>query len=240
MANKKKETAERAARVEQMRAAQAAKERRRTLLVAGAAAAVVAVLVVLVVVVVLDFRRNNPDELPLIGVAAGAADCDPVEDDDAAGDDVSNHVGPGTPSPDVDVVEYDTVPPSYGPHYASPTYPAAPFYTAEDRPRMENLVHNLEHGYTVVWYAEDLPQAQVDQLEQIAGVARDDDATGGKFIVSAWDDAYGELPEGKQVALSHWAAESGHRQLCGSVSGEVVESFITDFPASDSPEPNGA
>lgn len=240
MANKKKEAAERAARVRQMRAAQAAKERRRTLLVAGAAASVAAILIVLVVVVVLDFRRENPDQLALVGVAAGEADCDPATDDGGGGGDVNNHVGPGTPSADVDVVDYETVPPSSGPHYASPQIPAAPFYTAEDRPRMETLVHNMEHGYTVVWYAEDLPQEQVDQLEQISSIARDDDATGGKFIVSAWDDAYGQLPEGKQVALSHWGADAGHRQLCGSVSGEVVETFVSDFPASDSPEPDAA
>jgi hypothetical protein len=232
VAKKNNIAAERAAKVEQMRAEQAAKERRRNLLVAGAAAVVVLVLVALVVVVVRDYRANNPDQLRLVGVPRGDADCDDVTTDEGSGDDVSNHVE-GT-------VEYETVPPSFGPHFASPVYPAAPFYAADDRPPMEQLVHNLEHGYTVVWYAEDLPQAQVDQLEQISGIARDADDTRGKFIVSAWDDAYGELPEGKQVALSHWGAEESHRQLCGSVSGEVVEQFVQDFPASDSPEPNGA
>ena len=240
VAKKSNVAAERAAKVEQMRAAQAAKERRRNLVVAGAAAVVVLVLVALVVVVVRDYRRNNPDQLALVGVASAEADCDPVSDDTGGGEDVNNHVGPGTPTPDQVTVEYETVPPSFGPHYASPAYPASPFYTAEDRPAMETLVHNLEHGYTVVWYAEDLPQAQVDQLEQISGIARDLDETGGKFIVSAWDDAYGELPDGMSVALSHWGAEQSHRQLCGTVSGEVVEQFVEDFPASDSPEPNGA
>ncbi len=235
---KKNITADRAAKIEQMRAAQAATERRRTLIVAGAAAVVVLVLVVLVVVVVRDYRRDNPDSLPLIGVPAGSADCDAASDDTGGADDVNNHVGPGTPTPDQITVEYDTVPPSYGPHYASPAFPASPFYTAEDRPAMETLVHNLEHGYTVVWYDADLPQEQVDQLEQISGIARDQDATAGKFIVSAWDDAYGELE--KPVALSHWGAEQSHRQLCGSVSGEVVQQFVDDYPSSDSPEPNGA
>jgi hypothetical protein len=58
--------------------------------------------------------------------------------------------------------------------------------------------------------------------------------------VSRWDEAYGTFPEGKHVALSHWGAEQGHRQLCGQVSGEVVNRFIERFPASDSPEPNAA
>jgi hypothetical protein len=59
----------------------------------------------------------------------------------------------------------------------------------------------------------------------------------GKFIVSAWDDAYGDFPSGMHVALSHWGAEQGHRQMCGKVSGAVVADFIEDFPASDAPEP---
>jgi len=172
-----------------------------------------------------------------LGVAASSADCDAATDDTGGEGDVNNHVGPGTSAPDQVTVEYQTVPPSFGPHYASPVYPAAPFYTAEDRPAMEQLVHNLEHGYTVIWYAEDLPQAQVDELEQISDIAREQDPTAGKFIVSAWDDAYGELE--KPVAMSHWGAEQSHRQLCGGVSGEAVQEFIDAYPASDSPEPNG-
>ncbi len=234
---KKNVSTERQARVEQMRAAHQATERRRTLLVAGAALAVVVVLVVLVTVVVLDYRKENPDQLALIGVAADAASCDDVITDEAPTG-VGQHVGPGTDSPDVTTVEYETVPPSFGEHYAAPEFPAGAFYGPQDRPAMESLVHNLEHGYTVVWYAEDLAQEQVEQLEAISRIARDESPTAGKFIVSAWDTAYGDLPEGTQVALSHWGAEQGHRQLCGSVSGEVVESFITEFPASDSPEPN--
>ena len=27
-------------------------------------------------------------------------------------------------------------------------------YTADDRPELETLVHNLEHGYTILWYDE--------------------------------------------------------------------------------------
>ncbi len=232
---KKNVNTERQARVEQMRAAHQATERRRTLLVAGAALAVVIVLVALVTVVVLDYRKDNPDQLALVGVAADAASCDDVITDEAPTG-VGEHVGPGTDSPDVTRVDYETVPPTFGAHYASPEFPAGAFYGPQDRPATESLVHNLEHGYTVVWYAEDLAAEQVEQLEAISRIARDETSTAGKFIVSAWDTANGELPEGKQVALSHWGAEQGHRQLCGSVSGQAVESFITDFPASDAPE----
>lgn len=233
---KKSIQADRLARVEQMRAAQKAKERRMTIIVASAAVAVVVVLVGLVFVVVRNYRAENPDDVALIGVGASAASCDETLTDAATG--VSEHVGPGTPDPDIMKVEYDTVPPSHGKHYASPQYPAEAFYTADTRPAMEALVHNLEHGYTIVWYASGLPDEQKQQLERISEVAREMPETTGKFIVSEWDEAYGELPDDRPVALSHWGAEAGVRQLCGAVSGEVIEQFITDNPSSDSPEPN--
>jgi hypothetical protein len=233
---------DRKARVEAMRRQQEAGERRRTVLVMGAALLVVAILVTLVVVAIVDFRKDNPElaagAVSDVGVEAAAASCDDVITEKAEG--VNAHVGPGTNDPGKTTVEYASAPPSFGEHYAQPQYPAAEFYTAEDRPAMESLVHNLEHGYTIVWYAEDLPADQQDQLRRVSELAREMDETGGKFIVSAWDTAYGELPEGKQVALSHWGAQDGHRQYCGAVSGEVIETFVQDYPYTDSPEPNAA
>jgi hypothetical protein len=35
-------------------------------------------------------------------------------------------------------------------------------------------------------------------------------------------------------------AQSGHRQLCGDLSGEAVMAFLTQFPKTDAPEPFGA
>lgn len=233
---------DRRARVEQMRRQQQSAERRRTMLVMGAALLVVAVLVGLVVVAIVDFRRDNPEqaasEVSEVGVEASAADCDDVISEPAEG--VNAHVGPGTSSPDKVRVDYPTAPPAFGEHYPSPEYPASAFYTPDDRPAMEALVHNLEHGYTVVWYEESLPEEQQQQLRRIAELAREMDETAGKFIVSAWDDSYGEFPEGKPVAISHWGAEDGYRQYCGAVSGEVIEQFVEDHPYTDSPEPNAA
>ena len=233
---KKSIQADRQARVEQMRAAQKAKDRRTTIIVAVAAGAVVVVLIGLVFVTVRNYRQNNPDQVSLIGVAAADASCDDVETDAATG--VNEHVGPGTSTPDITSVEYDSVPPTHGQHFVQPQFPADPFYTAETRPAIETLLHNLEHGYTVVWYSEDLPAEQQDELKAISDLARDMDETGGKFIVSAWDTAYGELPDDKQVALSHWGVESGKRQLCGAVSGAAIEKFVLDNPYTDSPEPD--
>jgi Protein of unknown function (DUF3105) len=227
---------DRKARVEEMRRAQAAAERRRTMLVVGAAVAAVLVLSGVVFKVVRDAQADK--DVTNVGVALAAAACDPVTNDKPNGTQV--HVGPQTDKPDVTKVKYTTVPPAFGEHFVTPAYPSLPFYTTSDRPRMETLVHNLEHGYTVLWYTSKTPQAQVDQLKKIADLTRAMSETGGKFIVSAWDDAYGAFPAGKTIGMSHWGATTAHRQLCGSVSGAAVKAFVTQFPATDAPEPNAA
>jgi hypothetical protein len=233
-----KKTAEkdRKERIEQMRKQQQAVERRKTLLVVAAAFVVVAVLVAAVVLVIR--REQATKDLASIGVAASAAACDAVTVDKAEGGSV--HVGPGTDQPDKTVVKYATVPPSSGEHFVQPEYPARAFYTAADRPALESLVHNLEHGYTVAWYSESLPQAQQDELKRISDLVRKDSATREKFIVSAWDPARGDFPAGKSLALAHWSAKQGHRQFCGSVSGTAIEDFVQKYPYTDSPEPNAA
>lgn len=233
-----KKTAEkdRKARVEEMRKTQQAAERRKNLLVVVASLAVVAVLVGMVVAVIR--KEQAAKDIARIGLAASAASCDPIAVDPAAG--TSVHIGPGTDQAAKTTVEYKTVPPSSGEHYAQPAFPSRAFYTAKDRPKLEELVHNLEHGYSIVWYAESLPKAQQDQLKQISDLVRADKTTAGKFIVSAWDPSRGALPAGKQVAISHWGTKNGYRQFCGSVSGEQIKDFIKKYPYTNSPEPTAA
>ncbi len=234
---KKTADPDRKARIEQMRREQAAADRRRTLLVVGSAVLVIVVLAGIVTKVVLDAVADQ--DITNVGVATAAASCDAVLTDAAAASGTAVHVGVGTPKPAVTKVDYPMIPPDNGEHFATPAYPAAEFYTAQDRPPLEKLVHNLEHGYTVLWYTSATPKAQQDQLKKLATLARKDGSTAGKFIVSAWDDSRGAFPAGKTIGLSHWGAKQGHRQLCGSVSGAVVKKFIDTYPYTDSPEPNG-
>jgi hypothetical protein len=178
-------------------------------------------------------------------VPASAASCDPPTTDKASGN--GNHVDPST----TPKVKYATVPPSNGPHFTQPAVSDRRFYTAEDRPKMEVLVHNLEHGYTVLWYDETAGKAKKAELEKLASVANKTEWALDKFIVSAWDPSYGELPAGKKFALSHWSAtlgadgtsvasQAGHRQLCGDLSGDVIKAFVQKFPRTSAPEPQGA
>jgi hypothetical protein len=234
--SKKTLAADRKARLEEVRKAQQAAERRRTMLVAGVAGLIVISLIVAVVVVI----RNQlaASDLTKVGASASAASCDTIIDDAVSGS--GDHVGPSTPTPKVTSVKYATVPPTSGQHFVTPESPAREFYTAKDRPKLETLVHNLEHGYTILWYDQTLKGTQLEDLKKVADLARGDEYAGPKFIVSAWDPARGKFPSGKTIALAHWGAKKGHRQFCGSVSGEVVMDFVKKFPYTDSPEPNAA
>ena len=234
MANKPKaQDRDRRAKVEAMRKEQQARERRKSLLFIMLAVVVGLGIVAAAAVPSYLKSRNDPAKKALdsFGVAASAADCDEPTTDDTAG--VNDHVEDGTK------VTYDQVPPSSGKHWGAPAFPARSFYTDRDRPEIEQLVHNLEHGYTVLWYDDTITGKALDTLKDLAANAASNDLAGpgSKFIVSAWDDSYGTLPSGKHVALSHWGATKGHRQLCGKVSGEVVQTFMKKFPYSDAPEP---
>lgn len=176
-----------------------------------------------------DVGQGTP--LSAFGVPLSASHCDPVTDDASEG---AAHVGPGTDRPEVRRVDYRAVPPSSGPHAARPAVPGRVFYTRRDRPPVEQFVHSLEHGYTVVWFDEDLPSPQVEQLRRLVEKL-DAQRESAKFVASPWDPSYGALPPRRPVVLAAW----GHRQFCGAVSGEAVALFARRFPPSRSPEPSG-
>jgi hypothetical protein len=237
VANKSKpQSRDRRTKVEAMRREQQARERRKNLMFIAVAVVVGLGIVAAAAVPSYLKSRNDPAKKSLssFGVKAAAASCSPATNDPVT--------GPGTDSPDTTKVKYSEVPPSSGQHFVTPQVPAKAFYTTKDRPAIETLVHNLEHGYTVLWYDKTIKGDQLTTLKDLSASARKTAAAGQgeKFIVSAWDPSYGAFPEGKHVALSHWSANQGHRQLCGKVSGAVVSSFMKKFPSTDAPEPNAA
>ncbi|MGH8866444.1 MAG: DUF3105 domain-containing protein [Actinomycetes bacterium] len=228
MANKSKQSAkERRAKVEEIKRAQARAERRKTMLFVGVAAFVGLGLIGAAVVPAVLQARNDPanKDPGQIGVPIARAGCGSVIDDKTTG--AAEHVPPGTP------VKYATVPPSSGKHYDVPLPFSRKFYTADDDPAVENLVHNLEHGYSVVWYDDTLKGKQLEALQDLSERIPQDRP---KFIVAPWDEARGSLPAGKHVAMSVW----GHRQLCAEPSGKAIADFSEEFPPSIAPEPNAA
>jgi hypothetical protein len=238
VANKAKSTKvserDRRARVEAMRREQQAKERRKSLIFVSLAVIVGVGLVVAAALPAYLHNRNDPAKKTLssFGVSAAAASCSAVKTTNGTNTDaLRKHVADGT------VVKYKTVPPSFGPHWATPAPSSPGFYTVKDRPAMETLVHNLEHGYTVVWYDATIKGDQLTALKNVGTNARARAETApAKFIVSAWDNAYGKFPSGKHIGISHWGASASHVQLCGKVSGEAVANFIKKYPASNAPE----
>jgi len=193
---------------------------------------------------VVDDYRASQRSISDIGAAAAAAGCDPVAENPATGN--QEHVADGTQ------VDYSQTPPDSGAHYASPAPFTKRFYTVDDRPAVETLVHNLEHGYAIAWYRDTMPQDQIDQLKTIAGTFSDDAYNPTeKFIAAPWSEADGAgFPAGKNVVLAHWyadpeaptdtASQKGIRQSCASVSGAAIKDFMAKYPYTASPEPNAA
>jgi thymidylate synthase len=229
----------RRAKLEEVRRQQRAAERRKTLVFVGVAAVIALGIVAAAAIPLYNEWRNDPANKSIsdFGVALASAQCGSEETAPASG--TNEHVGPGTQQPDVTKVKYKTVPPAFGQHYATPAPFTRKFYTATDRPPMEQLVHNLEHGYNVVWYDETITGEQLDDLRTLSEKIGNDDDT-SHFIVSAWDPAYGAFPKDKHIGMSHWGAKQGIRQLCSQVSGEAIERFVKAHPKSDSPEPGAA
>jgi hypothetical protein len=172
----------------------------------------------------LRHRFASPVPVSAVGVGVEAAGCDPELTDPVSGKGI--HVAQGSR------VRYETVPPTSGPHYELPA-PLRRFYTTGDRPPVEVLVHNLEHGYTIVWYMGSLEAQQIEALRRLADRTE-------KFVAAPWDESYGRFPAGKRIGITRWGAAAGYRLLCASVSGEVIGRFMAAHPAEDSPEPDGA
>lgn len=241
---------DRKAVIDQMRKQQKSAERRR-----GAAIVIVCVVVALgivaaaVVPILVDkWKDRELDNTALSEIGEAASACQEIETKKADGN--QNHVPVDTP------VDYTTAPPAFGPHWnqagVAPASFARKFYTADDRPALEALVHNLEHGYAILWYDETIAkdQAALDDIEAIARKFGDGNFR-DKFIAAPWlptDENGKKFPDDQHVALTHWSAggngegnpakQVGVFQYCSGVSGAAVESFMKKYPYTDSPEPN--
>ncbi len=238
---------DRRAVVEQLRRQQQRAERRRTVVVLSACL-VVALLIIGAAAIPL-LRKNAQQAKPLaeLGVSASSAGCQKIVTRKATGN--QDHKPEGT------VIDYPDAPPAFGPHYPTPAPLTRKFYTAKDRPRIESVVHNLEHGYTLLWY-DDTVAKNKDQLAVVKAIAAKFKGTKqtDKFIALPWTAKDGKaFPSGTHIALTHWSAggaaasaagevaqQKGIWQYCARPSGETVTTFTKDYPYSDSPEPSAA
>ncbi len=133
-------------------------------------------------------------------------------------DEGTQHLQPNDPAP-----QYATVPAASGPHAPGPL-PAEP--KVYDQPVPETAaIHNLEHGYVLIYYRADgegaLPEAVVTELEDLA--------EGETEVIMA---PYEGLSEGTNLALVAWT-----RLQEGQVAADanpddvalVARGFIEEF-----------
>ncbi|MGO4255843.1 DUF3105 domain-containing protein [Marmoricola sp. RAF53] len=236
MAKKNPKNTERRALVEQMRQEQARKERRRSMLILGGCIVVVLGLLAAALVPYLNSQREKDRfaglELSKVGVAEAAAACSDVTTKSAAGS--GEHKDIGTK------LDYPDAPPAFGAHWPNflTGVERKNFFSPEDRPEVERLVHSLEHGHTLYWYDETVKPGtgSYEDLQAIAAKFSDDPS----FNIVPWTSADGAaFPDGRHVVLTHWTGpdnQKGAWQYCGKPSGEVVASFIKRFPRTDAPE----
>ena len=153
----------------------------------------------------------------------------------------------------VDNAQYDAAPPSFGDHSDRWEVRAASFYDVTTRPDLDVLVHNLEHGYNILWYDQTVvgDREALDRVRDIAGdyatLGRSPDPTKA-FIAAPWTAEDGSaFPEGMPYALTHWYAdpddrtrsradEEGLTRYCPDISTGIVEDWMTEHPLREAPE----
>ena len=232
---------DRRAVVEQMRREQERAEKRRTYAIIAACVVVGLIIIGAGAYPLLKQSQVSKGALDSIGAPAADAGCQDVTTAPATGS--ADHKEVGTQ------IDYPDAPPAFGPHYPSPAPITRKFYAADDRPDLEYLVHNLEHGYNILWYDETIADDS-DQLTQVKAIAEKFSGSDleDKFIAAPWTSDDGEaFPDGAHVALTHWSVsrkgtgaagkQLGVWQYCAKPSGEAVSDFIDDYPYTDSPEP---
>lgn len=94
----------------------------------------------------------------------------------------ANHVPEGTS------IKYNSNPPHSGPHYGKTAHAGVYDKAPEDG----YLVHSLEHGAVILWYRDDLPKEDVEELKKIF------EKMSGKTIMTSRKEI--DVP----VALTSW------------------------------------
>jgi hypothetical protein len=230
---------DRRAVVEQLRREQQRQEKRRTMTVVVVCAVVAIAIIAFPAYQVFQQGKASAGELATIGVTADQAGCQDIVTKSAEGNNDHRPVG--------ERVVYPDAPPAFGPHYPQPASFGRKFYSTGDRPDLEYLVHNLEHGYNILWYDQTIADDS-KALGTVKAIASkfEGQKLSDKFIAAPWTEEDGKaFPDGTHVALTHWSMgedpkankQQGVWQYCAAPSGEVVSEFVKKYPYSDSPEP---
>ncbi|MCS7007563.1 MAG: DUF3105 domain-containing protein [Gaiellaceae bacterium] len=120
-------------------------------------------------------------------------------------------------NPDDVTDEWNTDPPTTGPHYAIP----AIFGIYEEPLQIARVVHNLEHGGVFILYGPEVPEAVVDALRDFY----DENSTGTIMA------PYAKL--GNEFALGAWVVHeegaNGYLAKCRSFDEGAASAFLDAF-----------
>jgi hypothetical protein len=173
--------------------------------------------------VVLAMEQEAARLAPAAEQAVEDAGCTPIRE---TADEGQSHIGEGDPPP-----EYRTTPAASGPHRPV-TLPAdvSVYHEPVDEP---TAVHNLEHGYTLLYYRSEEPTVPPDVVAILEGLAREFE----KVVVAPYEG----LPEEAGLALVAWRRLQRCPPTITVADAEAVaRSFVLRFAATDvAPEPLG-
>lgn len=115
-------------------------------------------------------------------------------------------------------IDYTWSPPYGGPHNPQPLPRKPQVVRAGLAPPLvaERAVHNLEHGYVVVWYDRDAELDDVNAIEDELNGRRLD-----KVLVVPWDRT---RFDGPSFRLAAW----GYLQPCERPDADAIEAFLAD------------
>lgn len=180
---------------------------------------------------VVNAMRSSAERDERMAALAREIGCGSILSDDAGDlvDEGSDHVNQPP--------QYQNVPATSGPHFGETLPPAESVYDVPFDPAFEfRAVHNLEHGYIIMYYDQEGDGAvDPETLDELTSLARSQ----RKVIIAP----YPNLPEGENLVLVAW----NRAQRCdvsGASAGdvrEVADYFIDRFrEGPEAPEPNAA
>lgn len=124
-------------------------------------------------------------------------------------DEGRDHVAEGT------TVEYESEPPTSGPHFAS----WAPAGIHREVVQDEYLVHNLEHGHIVIYYTPDTSRLSDESVAKITELTEEFDGQWDAVLAVPRPDMDVEL------TLTAW----NHKMELDSFDEELIDAFVEAY-----------
>ncbi len=128
------------------------------------------------------------------------------------------------------------LPPTSGPRDANLLPDSPAFIARSAAPHPERAIGNLDHGYVIVWYDNDLPAAQVKALQTAS-------SQNSRTLIVPWTRSV--FPDGRHLVFTAW----DRTQRCKTLSTAALTSFVGTYGDDSSgagwgspsaPTPNGA